>query len=81
MSQDLEFDVQAVFKLYSSKIDLEKDFCSDIFNRWKSDRIQSLTPSQMSNIRKKMMGGRKEVKDSMWGALKSDLMSKFSVVR
>jgi hypothetical protein len=81
MSQDLEFDVQAAFKLYSSKNDQEKDFCLDLFNRWKEGRIRSLTPTQMSNIRKKMMSGRREVKDSMWGELKSDLMAKFSVVR
>ena len=81
MGQDLEFDVQAAFKLYSSKNDLDKDFCLDIFNRWKDGRIRSLTPTQMSNIRKKMMSGRREIQNSMWGTLKSDLMAKFSVVR
>lgn len=81
MGQDLEFDVQAAFKLYSSKNDPDKNFCSDIFTRWSQGNIQSLTPFQMSNIRKKMMGRRGEVPNSMWGELKSELMAKFSIVR
>jgi len=81
MSQDLDFDVQATFKLYSSKNGLEKDFCLDIFTRWKEGRIRSLTPTQLSNIRKKMMGRRGEVQNSMWADLKSELSAKFSIVR
>ena len=81
MSQDLDIDVQAVFKLYSSNNGLEKDFCSDILTRWKAGRIQSLTPIQLSNIRKKMMGRRGEASNSMWADLKPELTAKFSIVR
>jgi hypothetical protein len=81
MGQDLEFDVQAAYKLYSSKVAAERDFCSDLLTRWKQGEIRSLPPSLMSNIRKKMMGRRNEVPNSMWVELKSELMAKFSIVR
>lgn len=81
MGQDLEFDIQAAFKVYSSKNADERDFCLDLFSRWKQGQIRSLTPPQMSNIRKKMMGRRGEVPNSMWSDLKSELMAKFSIVR
>jgi hypothetical protein len=81
MGQDLEFDVQAAYKVYSSKNADERDFCLDLFSRWKQGQIRSLTPPQMSNIRKKMMGRRGEVPNSMWSDLKSELMTKFSIVR
>jgi hypothetical protein len=53
----------------------------DIFTRWKEGRIRSLTPTQLSNIRKKMMGRRGEVQNSMWADLKSELSAKFPIVR
>jgi hypothetical protein len=81
MGQDLEFDVQAAYKVYSSKNTTDREFCSDLYNRWKQGQIRSLTTPQMSNIRKKMMGQRGEVPNSMWAELKSELMAKFSIVR
>lgn len=81
MGQDLEFDVQAAYKVYSSKNPTDRDFCSDIYNHWKQGQVRSLTAAQMSNIRKKMMGRRGEVPNSMWAELKSELMAKFSIVR
>ena len=81
MGQDLEFDVQAAYKLYSSKNGGEVAFCSDIFNGWRKGELRSLTPPQVSNIRKKMMGRRNEVPNSMWAELKPELMAKFSIVR
>jgi hypothetical protein len=81
MGQDLEFDVQAAYKLYSNKVAVERDFCSDLLTRWKQGELRSLPPSLMSNIRKKMMGRRNEVPNSMWSELKSELISKFSIVR
>lgn len=81
MGQDLEFDVQVAYKLYSNKIAAEREFCSDLFTRWKQGELRNLTPPLMSNIRKKMMGRRNEVQNSMWAELKSELMAKFSIVR
>jgi len=81
MGQDLEFDVQAAYKLYSSKIAAEREFCSDLFTRWRQGELRNLTPPLMSNIRKKMMGRRNEVPNSMWVELKSELMARFSIVR
>jgi hypothetical protein len=81
MGQDLEFDVQAAYKLYSSKVASERDFCSDLLTRWKQGELRSLTPTLLSSIRKKMMGRRNEVPNSMWVELKSELMAKFSIVR
>lgn len=80
MSEDLGFDVEKAYKLYSKDNAFESKFCEDIFNRWKRSPLNySLSPAQMSNFKRQMaMKGKVgEVKNSMWDALKPALTAKF----
>lgn len=79
MSEDLGFDVEKAYKLYSKDNEFERKFCSDIFERWKRNpRGFSLSPAQMGNFKRQMsMKGRAgEVPNSMWDALKSELTAR-----
>ena len=83
MGQDLDFDVQKAYKLYTKDREFENTFCSDILQRWKEGRIRSLSAAQMGNIQKQitMKGRQGEVRNSMWDALRSELMVKVPIIR
>jgi hypothetical protein len=85
MGQQLGFDVERAFSSYTTdptpKLDEER-FCRDIFERWVSGRLAQLSPAQMSNIQRQMQSkGGREVKHSVWAALKSELTKKYSPIR
>jgi hypothetical protein len=83
MSRDLGIDVQKVFKLYTNDPKFEGPFCKDIFERWESGRLRSLSPAQMGNIKRQqsMKGYAGEVKNSMWKALQSKLTARYSILK
>jgi len=78
MSEQLEFDVERVYKLYSALNEFENSFCSDILTQWESGHLNSLSPGRMSNIKTQLVRKAriKEVQDSMWEKLHSRLMAK-----
>lgn len=79
MSEDLGFDVEKAYKLYSRDNEFERKFCEDIFARWKRNpQGYSLSPAQMGNFKRQMSmkGKNGEVKNSMWEALKGDLTAR-----
>lgn len=80
MGTDLDIDVQATFKRYSSKVAAEKSFCSGLFKQWEDGGLRSLAPSVLTSIRKQLLNRRSEVPDSMWQDLKSELMAKYSIL-
>lgn len=82
MGEDLGFDVEQAFKLYSADNNFEKDFCQSLFNRvWKQGR--QLSPAQMGNIKRQisMKSRQGEVKNSMWDAMKAELTAKYRPTR
>jgi hypothetical protein len=85
MGRQLGFDVEKAFKAYSTdnnpKFDEER-FCRDIFERWASGRLTQLSPGQMTNIQRQLsFKGNREVRNSVWSALKAELTAKYSPIR
>jgi len=85
MSDQLDFDVERAFKLYtatpnpnSKSPTFELDFCTSILSDWEAGRLSKLSPARMGNIQRQiaMKGRMKEVPNSMWEKLKSRLTAK-----
>ena len=82
MGDQLGFDVQKAFKVYSSEKPFEDDFCTDLLDKWEAGNLTTLSPAQMSNIKTQLSfkGRHKELANSMWKKLSSRLSAKARVL-
>lgn len=83
MSDDLDIDIQGVFQVFSTNVPADVSFCMEIFERWQSGVLKSLTPEQSRTIQKKLtVSGRSgEVRNSVWSHLKSKLTARYTLLK
>jgi hypothetical protein len=83
MTQDLGFNVEKVFQLFSSKNPEDMAFCMDIVQRWSSGELYDLTPAQMKKVQKQLTtkGSSEDVRDSVWDKLRAKLATKFDLFK
>jgi NTP pyrophosphatase (non-canonical NTP hydrolase) len=81
MGDDLDIDVQKVFQVFTTNTPADTSFCMDIFDRWQSGALKSLTPDQTRAIQKRLTAVNREVRSSVWSHLKSKLTARYTLLK
>jgi len=77
LSERWGFNVQKAFKVFSRDVPFEEKFCKSLLEYW--SRWPKLSPQQMAVIQRRLVDHDREVPNSMWGTLKSELVKPTTV--